>query len=180
MRVYVENGMMRPFSCVVETPRGPNTIALRNIGQLEFPFAANVFHERIDQPSNECLSSATTIQGGALRTYPFDPSVDSVQVRRSPHIDFNHARRPGSALRRCPCNALPCARPSRIPERCPCVGHTCAIPSVQPSRGLPFLILLPSSPQHHPDGRPLNARTHFHHHAAPAPPIQPRPLPDPF
>jgi hypothetical protein len=83
MRVYVENGMLRPFSCVVETPRGPNTIALRNIGQLEFPFAANVNHERIEQPSQECLSSSATIQGGALRTYPFEPAVDTVQVSRS-------------------------------------------------------------------------------------------------
>jgi hypothetical protein len=40
MRVYVENGAMRPFRAVIATPRGPNTIALRNIGQLEFPFAA--------------------------------------------------------------------------------------------------------------------------------------------
>jgi len=80
---------------VIETPRGPNTIALRNIGQLEFPFAANVFHERIDQPSNECLSSATTIQGGALRTYPFDPSVDSVQVSR-PATPTKQQGRPAS------------------------------------------------------------------------------------
>jgi len=80
MRVYVENGQMRPFSAVIETPRGPNTVAIRNIGQIEFPIAANVFAEGIDTPSPETLSSSTTIQGGALRTYPFDPSVDSVQV----------------------------------------------------------------------------------------------------
>merc|ERR1719198_175521 len=80
MRVYVENGQLRPFSAVVETPRGPNTVAIRNIGQIEFPIAANVFSEGIDTPSPECQSSSTTVQGGALRTYPFDPSVDSVQV----------------------------------------------------------------------------------------------------
>eukprot|EP00548_Thalassiothrix_antarctica_P015496 CAMPEP_0194164138 /NCGR_PEP_ID=MMETSP0154-20130528/257_1 /TAXON_ID=1049557 /ORGANISM="Thalassiothrix antarctica, Strain L6-D1" /LENGTH=133 /DNA_ID=CAMNT_0038874241 /DNA_START=9 /DNA_END=407 /DNA_ORIENTATION=+ len=28
MRVYVENGATRPFSAVMETPRGPNTIAV--------------------------------------------------------------------------------------------------------------------------------------------------------
>uniref|UniRef100_A0A7S3TKQ2 Uncharacterized protein n=1 Tax=Emiliania huxleyi TaxID=2903 RepID=A0A7S3TKQ2_EMIHU len=80
MRVYVENGQLRPFSAVVETPRGPNTIAIRNIGQIEFPFAANVVAEDVDAPSAECLSTRMTIQGGALRTYPFDPTVDSVQV----------------------------------------------------------------------------------------------------
>jgi hypothetical protein len=65
---------------VIETPRGPNTVAIRNIGQIEFPLAANVVAENVDQPSPETLSSAMTVQGGALRTYPFDPSVDSVQV----------------------------------------------------------------------------------------------------
>merc|ERR1719181_115959 len=80
MRVYVENGEVRPFNAVVETPRGPNTIAIRNIGQIEFPFAANVVAEVVDAPSAECLSTRMTIQGGALRTYPFDPTVDSVQV----------------------------------------------------------------------------------------------------
>merc|ERR1719285_1635381 len=80
MRVYVENGQLRPFSAVVETPRGPNTIAIRNIGQIEFPIAANVFAEQVDIPSADALASSMTVQGGALRTYPFDPSVESVQV----------------------------------------------------------------------------------------------------
>merc|ERR1712151_1253994 len=60
--------------------RGPNTVAIRNIGQVEFPLAANVVADNVDMPSGECTSAATTIQGGALRTYPFDPWVDSVQV----------------------------------------------------------------------------------------------------
>ena len=81
MRVYVENGQLRPFSAVIETPRGPNTVAIRNIGQIEFPIAADVVADDVDNPSADCAASATmTIQGGALRTYPFDPSVDIVQV----------------------------------------------------------------------------------------------------
>ena len=80
MRVYVENGQLRPFSAVIETPRGPNTVAIRNIGQIEFPIAANVIADHVDNPSVDCIGSSTTIQGGALRTYPFDPSVDSVEV----------------------------------------------------------------------------------------------------
>jgi hypothetical protein len=80
IRAYVENGQLRPFSAVIETPRGPNTVAIRNIGQIEFPIAASVVAENIDQPTPECLDSSMTIQGGALRTYPFDPTVDSVQV----------------------------------------------------------------------------------------------------
>ena len=80
MRVYVENGQLRPFSAVIETPRGPNTVAIRNIGQLEFPIAANVIADAVDNPTAECVSASTIIQGGALRTYPFDPTVDSVEV----------------------------------------------------------------------------------------------------
>jgi len=80
MRVYVENGQLRPFSAVIETPRGPSTVAVRNIGMLEFPFSAKVVAENIDVPSPECLNYSTTIQGGALRTYPFDSTVESVQV----------------------------------------------------------------------------------------------------
>merc|ERR1719440_781695 len=55
MRVYVENGKLRPFSAVVETPRGPNTVAIRNIGQIEFPIAASVLADNIDQPTPDCI-----------------------------------------------------------------------------------------------------------------------------
>ena len=80
MRVYVEDGRVRPFCAVLETPRGPNTVAVRNIGQMEFPLAARVHAQHVEMPSAGCYEAAATIQGGALRTYPFDPLVDSVQV----------------------------------------------------------------------------------------------------
>ena len=80
MRVYVENGLLRPFSCVIATPRGPNTVAIRNIGAIEFPIAADVVANNVDQPSAECVGASSIVQGGALRTFPFDPEVDSVEV----------------------------------------------------------------------------------------------------
>jgi len=82
MRVYVENGATRPFNTVIETPRGPNTISVRNIGQLEFPMAAQIDAVSAAGPLGdpERMEGSMTIQGGALRTYPFDPQVDSVQV----------------------------------------------------------------------------------------------------
>jgi len=100
MRVYIEDGLLRPFGAVLATPPTgvaerpsfgdnvnakpcavPSTVAIRNVGPVEFPFAADVFVEAIDRPSAECVSSPSEkIQGGALRSYPFDPRVDSVQV----------------------------------------------------------------------------------------------------
>mmetsp|Transcript_1122 Transcript_1122/g.1253 ORF Transcript_1122/g.1253 Transcript_1122/m.1253 type:complete len:287 (-) Transcript_1122:252-1112(-) len=83
MRVYVENGATRPFNAVMETPRGPNTVAVRNIGQLEFPMAAQIEAVSAAGPLGDMERfdhGPMTIQGGALRTYPFDPNVDSVQV----------------------------------------------------------------------------------------------------
>ena len=81
LRVYVEDGEMRPFRAVIETPRGPNTVAIRNIGMLEFPISCRCDSENIDiKALPECRTSSMTIQGGALRTYPFDTFVDSVQV----------------------------------------------------------------------------------------------------
>merc|ERR1719504_42809 len=60
MRVYTENGQLRPFSTVIETPRGPNTVAIRNIGQIEFPIAADVIAEAVDNPTAECADAAMT------------------------------------------------------------------------------------------------------------------------
>lgn len=80
MRVYVENGRVRPFSTTIQTPRGPNTIAVRNIGQIEFPLTASVDAEQVFYPSHDCRTSLVTIQGGSLRTYPFGPCVQSVEL----------------------------------------------------------------------------------------------------
>jgi len=80
MRVYSEDGALRPFNAVIETPRSPNTVAIRNIGQIEFPLTAHVSAEDVEEPSDDLAAAFSTIQGGALRTYPFDPSVSSVQI----------------------------------------------------------------------------------------------------
>eukprot|EP00522_Entomoneis_paludosa_P006141 CAMPEP_0172444470 /NCGR_PEP_ID=MMETSP1065-20121228/4500_1 /TAXON_ID=265537 /ORGANISM="Amphiprora paludosa, Strain CCMP125" /LENGTH=256 /DNA_ID=CAMNT_0013195013 /DNA_START=228 /DNA_END=998 /DNA_ORIENTATION=- len=80
MRVYIEDGDKRPFCAYMETPRGPNTVAVRNIAQLEFPFSAYVCAASEDLASSMSASSGNVVQGGALRTYPFDPSVSSVKV----------------------------------------------------------------------------------------------------
>jgi hypothetical protein len=79
-RVYSEDGEMRPISAVLDIPRGPSTVAVRNIGQMEFPMSALVTEEFAAGPSGEHQDAAQYIQGGALKTYPLDPTVDAVEV----------------------------------------------------------------------------------------------------
>mmetsp|Transcript_9104 Transcript_9104/g.14629 ORF Transcript_9104/g.14629 Transcript_9104/m.14629 type:complete len:365 (-) Transcript_9104:162-1256(-) len=81
MAVYIEDGNLRPFNAIIETPRGQNAIAIRNTGQLEFPFRAGVETDRasaVDRRVDQ--NSEKTIQGGAIKTYSFAPSVGSVAV----------------------------------------------------------------------------------------------------
>ncbi|GKY95784.1 hypothetical protein MPSEU_000539100 [Mayamaea pseudoterrestris] len=82
--IYLEDGSLSPFNGVVETPYDSNTIAVYNTGNLEFPLKACVVPDKQDLgPIKERLMDSAdpiTIQGGALRTYPFDASVASVQV----------------------------------------------------------------------------------------------------
>ncbi|KAL3764907.1 hypothetical protein ACHAW5_003556 [Stephanodiscus triporus] len=79
----VEDGALRTFNAGDRHPRGPNTVAIRNIGQLEFPLDAVVRPDRDDGLAISIASVVTrseTIQGGSVRTYPFNPSVDSVAI----------------------------------------------------------------------------------------------------
>jgi hypothetical protein len=85
MRVYIEDGSLRPFSVVIETPRSPNTICVRNTAQMEFPISAYVMASDSGSASPSDFTKSNDpnsliIQGGALRTFAFDPSVESVQV----------------------------------------------------------------------------------------------------
>jgi len=85
MSVFVEDGSLRPFCAVIGTPRGTNTLAIRNTASLEFPLTACVIPGNNGDLGHVVRSLSTQgtereIQGGALYTYPFDPSVASVQV----------------------------------------------------------------------------------------------------
>jgi hypothetical protein len=85
MRVYGEDGYKRPFTAMIATPRAGATISLRNIGHMEFPLDANVIPDTPDlaaMTDTDALqqSESLIIQGGALRTYPFDTMVKSIQI----------------------------------------------------------------------------------------------------
>jgi len=83
MKVYVEDGAKRTFCTFIDTPRSPNTICIKNTGHLEFPLYACVGPDK--EAGDACLQATRStksevIQGGALRTYPFEPNVDSVAI----------------------------------------------------------------------------------------------------
>lgn len=85
LRIYNEDGSVRPFSCVMMTPRGPNTLAVRNTGPMEFPMGVAVSTAQVGayddlMKSSDNGEAPRVVQGGALRTYPFDSFVESVQV----------------------------------------------------------------------------------------------------
>jgi hypothetical protein len=82
MSIYCEDGGLRPFSAVIETPgQSQNTIAIRNTGQMEFPLNAYMQPD-VEDSAGRLLDTGDlkTLQGGAMNTYPFDHSVSSVQV----------------------------------------------------------------------------------------------------
>jgi len=84
MSVYLEDGELRPFRATVESPGGSNAIAIRNTGQMEFPLTAGIDIDTSDttSPSEILLANSKfrTVQGGAVYTTPFPPSVQSVQI----------------------------------------------------------------------------------------------------
>lgn len=81
VQVYLEDGLERPFSAVIESPGGSNAIAIRNTGMQEFPLIAHIQTDTEDvSPAAIVATAPRTIQGGAVYTTPFDPSVASVQV----------------------------------------------------------------------------------------------------
>lgn len=88
MAVYLEDGDLRPFCAVIESPRGSNTVAVRNTAHMEFPLAASVEPDIVGVASPGLAAAAgelyrkkgKVVQGGAIQTYPFEPNVASVSV----------------------------------------------------------------------------------------------------
>lgn len=80
-RVYTEDGVLRPFNAVLETPIHPKTVAVYNTGSIEFPFDANVANTGLDK-AYASLSDVQPelVQGGKISSYTFGSEVESVQV----------------------------------------------------------------------------------------------------
>jgi len=84
MAIYLEDGEIRPFRATIESPGSSNAIAIRNTGQMELPLTAGLECDTSGSagPSATLLANSKyrTVQGGAVYTTPFPPSVRSVQI----------------------------------------------------------------------------------------------------
>jgi len=84
MNVYLEDGSLRSFRALVPSPGSSNSISIRNTATMEFPLVAGIETAAVASSASaaDSLSALTsrTVQGGAVFTTPFSPSVQSVQV----------------------------------------------------------------------------------------------------
>jgi len=86
LKVYIEDGLLRPLNAMIATPLAGNAIAIYNTATFEYPFDACV---EGDVTKTDLMAAAKrlsdtgnpiTIQGGALKTFDLPPSVNSVQL----------------------------------------------------------------------------------------------------
>lgn len=98
MKVYSEDGRLRPFRAYVNNPSrsgSPSTMSIRNSGPMEFPMSASVGADMsspgamraADSGRPGFASSPTSssfnlvdVQGGSLKTWSLDGNVGSAEV----------------------------------------------------------------------------------------------------
>lgn len=88
IKIFLEDGGMRQFRTVLETPRSSNAVCVKNTAQMEFPLNALVDSDVEDEYGNfnanprEFMNGikGKIVQGGAVNTTPFAPAVSAVQI----------------------------------------------------------------------------------------------------
>lgn len=87
IKIYLENGLLRPFNCLFTCPLTNNAISVRNTHPLEFPLTARVDTNNQASTDFNALGQKVAesgvgdvIQGGALKSYVIDPSAEKVLV----------------------------------------------------------------------------------------------------
>ena len=82
IRTYSENGLLLPQRIVVaSSPHTSATLALRNKGTAEFPFEASVEPDvKLKFSKSNFNDKLVLVQGGSLKTFPFHPCVECVQI----------------------------------------------------------------------------------------------------
>lgn len=87
IQVSGEDGSKWPFTALIAAPSGPNTVAVRNTGVIEFPIFAHIKHDLVDRGTADLAAEAyklakktKKLEGGAVDTFNFDENVDSVSI----------------------------------------------------------------------------------------------------
>merc|ERR1719331_2847235 len=80
LKAYSEDGKMRPIQTLVGTRNKAAMIEVRNVGEYEFPFnaAPNYAKDAMAKVPHDIPASTSgqRVDGGALRSFPLDPSVE--------------------------------------------------------------------------------------------------------
>jgi len=83
MNIYVEDGSVRPFSFVVETPGGSNALAIRNTDPSGIPLSASV---ELNLEENDPITNLSDLRdpmivaGESTETFPLATDVSIVKV----------------------------------------------------------------------------------------------------
>jgi len=81
MKIYSEDGRQFPVNTVVGTRNKAAEIELKNTGPYEFPFDGSCAYAPVDvRKELPQKMSPRYVEGGAIYTLPFDPSVEKVIV----------------------------------------------------------------------------------------------------
>ena len=127
-RVYSEDGEVRPINVVLETPRGPSTVAVRNIGQV--PRAGRDWREAERRAellcSASCESVCDVVRSGEQMEFPMSAQVDEMYVPEpSPEHQSVAQYIQGGALKTwiqlpgdpdaCPCSESPISKSTCSP-----------------------------------------------------------------
>jgi hypothetical protein len=86
LKIYLEDGLVRPFNAIVATPLSGNTIAIYNEASMEYPFDCVVEGDVGKASLNLAPAAlyesceAKNVQGGMVTSYAFDSTVESVEI----------------------------------------------------------------------------------------------------
>jgi len=96
MKAYSEDGKLRPVQTLIGTRNKAAMIEVRNVGEYEFPFKAASNYAEGEMMTLPQEIPATTagerVDGGALRSYPLDPTSDQLEVVLNTEGKQLHAR----------------------------------------------------------------------------------------
>jgi len=96
LHAFAENGSEHPLSLVVNTPDIQNAVAIKNIGQMEFPFEGVVLGDSLDNEAGRVvdqledfgehhgngqgMGEKEAMNGESVESYSFSPQVEAVQI----------------------------------------------------------------------------------------------------